>query len=459
MPTSERFRAAIACGADDACTRGVTKCADTVRMSSAEQSVPVVTGALPQDCADALEYFDLHLPIWAADNASKRKLQKIIRKEDRCLRKYAFAVHDGSRITGNSLEASPRKMSPCPVTAILLDPVLPTLDSARRADRLQEILAATAQPTLLQYYRRALWALASLALTPLVSNLTPLPWWAMLLPPLLASAALTIPSKDGVHVGVTYGRSYVAVPWRWQSINLEEASELAAFAATISWDPAIIGAERTTSWRSPLDESDHQQAVITTPTARAVGPGEQRPMQDPEQIVQRVSATHVREALADLLDAWGTYRLDSEAWYLTKPLLHDVTGTVPTTVAYEKALQDLITAVDELTDNSPQYRIDAAAALADAAWKAWHDANDYAAEVGLGDRTPTERANLRKLGVLVERLTHSTTSDPELPSIKRAIQACLDKVSTVSVSWQDIAALPAIEAAGVLPQLTATQLP
>lgn len=182
-------------------------------------------------------------------------------------------------------------------------------------------------------------------------------------------------------------------------------------------------------------------------------------MQDPEQIVQRVSATHVREALADLLDAWGSYRLDPEAWYLTKPLLHDVTGTVPTTVAYEKALQDLITAVDELTDNSPQYRIDAAAALADAAWKAWHDANDYAAEVGLGDRTPTERANLRKLGVLVERLTRSTTSDPELPSIKRAIQACLDKVSTVSVSWQDIAALPAIEAAGVLPQLTATQQP
>ncbi len=41
--------------------------------------------------------------------------------------------------------------------------------------------------------------------------------------------------------------------------------------------------------------------------------------------------------------------------------------------------------------------------------------------------------------------------------IKRGIQDCLDKITTVSVSWADIASLPEIEATGLLPQITATQ--
>lgn len=169
----------------------------------------------------------------------------------------------------------------------------------------------------------------------------------------------------------------------------------------------------------------------------------------------RMRPADIRQALSDLLDEWGRYRLDIEAWYITKPLLRDVTGTVSTTVAYENAMQNLIAAVDDLRDDVSQDEIDAAATLADTAWSAWHEANEYAAQVGLGDRTPTERAALQRLGKLVERLTRCSSTDPELALIKREIQTCLDRVSTVSVSWVDITELPAIEAAGLIPQLTA----
>lgn len=171
------------------------------------------------------------------------------------------------------------------------------------------------------------------------------------------------------------------------------------------------------------------------------------------------TAAGVRQALTDLFAEWADYRLDIEAWYLTKPLLHDVTGTVETTIAYETALQDLVAAVDNLHTTTAPVDLAAASAIADRAWAAWHEANDYAAQVGLGDRTPTERAALQRLTKLVTRLTRSTANDPELPKLKRDIQSCLDKVTTVAVTWNDIAALPAAERAGLLPQLAPAPAP
>lgn len=163
---------------------------------------------------------------------------------------------------------------------------------------------------------------------------------------------------------------------------------------------------------------------------------------------------HVRQTFDDLLADWGCYKLDVEAWYLTKPLLRDTTGTVATTAEYEIAMRRLSDAVDRLHDASPRVEVDEAVVLADTAWAAWYEANEYAASVGLGDRTPTERAALQRLGKLVTRLTRSVATDPELPMIKRDIQSCLDKITTVAVGWEDIAALPAVERAGTLPQLT-----
>lgn len=167
------------------------------------------------------------------------------------------------------------------------------------------------------------------------------------------------------------------------------------------------------------------------------------------------TAGDVQQTLTDLLAEWAAYKLDIEAWYLTKPLLHDTTGTVATTVAYERAMHDLAEAVDTLHSQTPQPDIDHASALADTAWRTWYEANEYAAATGLGDRTPTERAALQRLGKLVARITRSSATDPELPMIKRDIESCLHKITTIAVGWSDIAALPEVERAGTLPQLTA----
>ena len=162
------------------------------------------------------------------------------------------------------------------------------------------------------------------------------------------------------------------------------------------------------------------------------------------------TADDARAALDALLDEWARYELDIEAFYIDRPLLHDVTGTVAPTVAYNEAIQALSAAVDELHPGSPQQRIDVACELADRAWAAWHHANDHAALMGLGDRTPTERKALERLGKLVARLTRTAAADPEAPGIIQQIHACLDRISTVSVSWATISTLPAIEASGVL---------
>ncbi|MCZ4538052.1 hypothetical protein O4159_21845 [Gordonia terrae] len=108
-------------------------------------------------------------------------------------------------------------------------------------------------------------------------------------------------------------------------------------------------------------------------------------------------------------------------------------------------MADLTAAVEALHEDSPADDVDHALDLADRAWAAWHDANDHAATVGLDDRSPTERAALQRLNTLVARLTRSSAGDPELAALKRSITLCLDRIHTVSVSWADIAALPALD--------------
>ena len=115
-------------------------------------------------------------------------------------------------------------------------------------------------------------------------------------------------------------------------------------------------------------------------------------------------------------------------------------------------MTDLAAAVDALGEHSTANDVDHTLALADRAWAAWHDANDHAAAVGLDDRSPTERAALQRLNKLVTRLTRSSADDPELAAVKRDIAACLDRIHTVSVSWADIAALPALDQQ-LIPQL------
>lgn len=167
----------------------------------------------------------------------------------------------------------------------------------------------------------------------------------------------------------------------------------------------------------------------------------------------------IRETHEALITEWGLYKLDIAAWYLRKPLLRDCTGTVPATAEYQRAMAALEHEVETITTDWTDEQISAAEEIADHAWAAWHAANDYAESVGLDDRTPTERAALQRLAVLVERLTLSPAGDPEAAQVKREIERCLAHVTTVSASITDIVTLPAIADRGHYPQIEQTAQP
>ncbi|UCN12738.1 MULTISPECIES: hypothetical protein [Mycobacterium avium complex (MAC)] len=315
-------------------------------------------------------------------------------------------------------DTAAERLTAGPVLAILLDPALGSLTGEQRDTRLRQILHATR--TAPRRINPVLPALAVLALTGGVAAVMILdkslmisPMFVMMLIGMFAMFWTCRPSS-----GSPDDDAQVSYP----RINLSEARQVAS---------------------------------IVPSRANPVDPGGELKSAAMPRVSRKPTAADVRQAVDDLLAEWGKYRLDIEAWYVTKPLLHDTTGTVATTVAYERAMTALIAAVDDLPDDASQDRINAAVQLADAAWDAWHAADEYAAEAGLGDRSPSERSALQRLGRLVERLTRSAATDPELPMVKRSIQDCLDRITTVSVSWGDIATLPAIEAAGLLPQIPA----
>lgn len=370
---------------------------------------PIITSAEPEVGLAALEWASRFVNTSPTLPAS---LHDVIVCEESIARGNV-----GTPPAGTADEAAER-LTAGPVLAILLDPALGSLTGEQRDTRLRQIMHATR--TAPRRINQVLPALAVLALTGGVAAV-------MILDKSLMISPMFIMMLIGIFA-MFWVRPAPADPLRDDSrvryprINLSEARQVAS---------------------------------IVPSRANPVDPGvELKPAAMP-RVSRKPTAADVRQAVDDLLAEWGKYRLDIEAWYVTKPLLHDTTGTVATTVAYERAMTALSAAVDDLPDDASQDRINAAVQLADAAWDAWHAADEYAAEAGLGDRSPSERAALQRLGRLVERLTRSAATDPELPMVKRSIQDCLDRITTISVSWGDIATLPAIEAAGLLPQIPA----
>ncbi|WP_133062610.1 hypothetical protein [Mycolicibacterium peregrinum] len=306
-----------------------------------------------------------------------------------------------------------------PIEAILLDPMVPQLDGDDQVARVKQILEGTGSADgRLQGPLQALASAGVFALGVLLLNQMPgdLPLLALVVSTLLG-LALTVDVA-----------TKVADARRSTALSFEEAMRLAV---------ATRAPNAPRSARRQPDQPLEESSPDSQPRTNTGDSGQ-------------LTVAQARQTLIDLHSEWLTYKLDTEAWYLTKPLLRDTTGTVPTTVAYENAMHDLATAVEDLADDAPQHHINTVGQLADTAWSAWYTANEYATKVGLGDRTPTERAALERLAKLVDRLTRAGADDPELPLVKREIQSCLDKISTVAVSWKDIAELPAIEAAGII---------
>lgn len=217
-----------------------------------------------------------------------------------------------------------------------------------------------------------------------------------------------------------------------------------SLTATALTAAIALGTERTihTITRPPRSRLLDQPADIRV--LSTVGSGTaatQDTADDPERNKKRIA--EVRAALAQLDAEWLAYEQDLEAYYLTKPVLRDL--NVPETAAYRAALYDLREQAEALGDSASARQITAAEHAAEAALLAWGTANDHAAAIGVTDRSPTERAALRRLHALVSQLAHPSTPKPMWTSITEAITREMAKLTTVPTSWNHLLSLPALE--------------
>ncbi|WP_157931680.1 hypothetical protein [Mycobacteroides abscessus] len=157
---------------------------------------------------------------------------------------------------------------------------------------------------------------------------------------------------------------------------------------------------------------------------------------------RRIAEVHA--AVTHLDAEWLAYTLDTNAYFLAKPILRD--PSVPQTAAYLDALYELRELANQLESTAEETQIAAAHDAADRALYAWEAANDHAAEVGVSDRSPIERAALRRLPKLIARLADPGTARAEWGLIKAAIDNELAHLVTVPAKWEHIAKLPEIEA-------------
>lgn len=155
---------------------------------------------------------------------------------------------------------------------------------------------------------------------------------------------------------------------------------------------------------------------------------------------------HVQEVLDRLDREWLDYELhDTEAYYLTKPLLRD--GNIPQTARYQNALFALREHTNILTSTSTDTQIAEAEHAAEEAIFAWGEANDHALAVGINDRRPAERAALRRLHKLVTQLAAPSTPAAMQPTLITAIEREIANLTTVPPSPRHVASvMPALEA-------------
>lgn len=158
---------------------------------------------------------------------------------------------------------------------------------------------------------------------------------------------------------------------------------------------------------------------------------------------QRVAAVR---AVVEQLDAeWYSYETDLEAWLWARPALRD--ETVAQTAAYRAALYELRDRADALTPDSSAEDLDAADQAAEVALLAWGAANDHAMAVGISDRSPTERAALKRLHALTGQLADPSTPEAMCQNLIEAITREMDKLkySTARVSWEHLSRVPALK--------------
>lgn len=182
---------------------------------------------------------------------------------------------------------------------------------------------------------------------------------------------------------------------------------------------------------------------VRVPRAVAVAPETDTDHLGEAKQKRAVRIAGVQAALAQLDAEWLSYEMDLDAYYLTKPLLRD--PAVAQTAAYRSALYELRTLAEGLGKSSTVAELDEAEQAAEAALMAWGAANDHALAIGLSDRSPTERAALRRLHALTAQLADPSTPKPMWPSLIDTITREMSKLTTVPASWDHLSRVPALE--------------
>lgn len=165
---------------------------------------------------------------------------------------------------------------------------------------------------------------------------------------------------------------------------------------------------------------------------------------DTSSTTEAASAAWAREALAQLDDEWLKYEMDTEAYYLTKPILRDLEDTV--VCRYHDAMYALRDAVESLGGEPASTQVSRANALADNALSAWDAANRHAHTIGMSTLSPVERAALRRIHGMVSQLTDNATPRPMVNTIIARMRDEIAKLERTPVPWSSVENLPAIHA-------------
>lgn len=192
---------------------------------------------------------------------------------------------------------------------------------------------------------------------------------------------------------------------------------------------AIIAYGRLWVWANATDEEDGYEAGATADTS---------------SVTETISAAWAREALAQLDDEWLKYEMDTEAYYLTKPLLRDLEDTIVR--RYHDAMYALRDAVESLGGDPASTQVSRANALADSALSAWDAANRHAHTTGMSTLSPVERAALRRIHGMVSQLTDNATPRPMVNTIIARMRDEISKLERTPVPWSSVENLPAIHA-------------
>lgn len=202
----------------------------------------------------------------------------------------------------------------------------------------------------------------------------------------------------------------------------------------------------------------HAQTISTAPSSRAGTHAPDAVMDSSDERAARAARiAAVHGAVCRLDSEWLEYEQDLQAYYLTKPLLRD--AAVPQTSEYQDALFALRDLADALTPASDEHQISTAEDAAETALLAWGAANDYAARIGISDRSFTERVALRRLHTLVGQLIDPGTPKQMWPTITAAISREMQKLTTIATSWEHINRLPALGRHPALAALPQTHIP